>query len=177
MTKLQRIKEIGTGLVMLVAAIVMITEPDKGYQLIIVLLSALLVIKGAAALIFYFQMARFMVDGRTILYMSIIMLDFGILTYSLTDVPHYYILLYLILIHAFTGLVEILRVNEVRRLGGRSWKLKFTHGIINILIACICIIFMRHLKAAVFIYSLGLIYSAILRIISACRRTTFIYIQ
>ena len=162
---------------MLVSALVMITDPDNGYHLIIVLLSVVLVIRGATTLVFYFQMARFMVDGRTILYMSIIMLDFGILTYSLTDVPHYYVLLYLILMHAFTGLVEIMRANEVRRLGGRSWKLKFTHGIINIFMACICIVFMRHMKAAVLVYSLGLIYSAILRIISACRRTTFIYIQ
>lgn len=177
MTKLQRIKEIVWGLTMLVTAVTMMTNPDDGYPLIITLLSIWLILYGASTLIFYFQMARFMVDGRTRLYMGIIMLDFGILTFSLTDVPHYYILLYLILIHAFSGIVEILRVYEVLRTGGRSFKLKLFHGISNILIACVCIIFMSHIKAAVFVYSLGLIYSALMRIVSACRRTKFIYIQ
>lgn len=177
MTKLQKIKEIVWGLVMLVSAIIVMINPDDGYSLIITLLSVWLILYGASTLLFYFQMARFMVDGRTRLYMGIIMLDFGILTFSLTDVPHYYILLYLILIHAFSGLIEILRVYEIRRTGGRSFKLKLVHGITNIVIACVCIVFMTHIKAAVFVYSVGLIYSALMRIISACRKKKFIYIQ
>ena len=177
MTKIQKIKEAAFGLISLAAAIIMMTDPSRGYDMIITLISIYLILRGLWRLIYYFQMARFMVGGRMTLYTGIIMFDFGILTRTLTDVPHYYVLVYLIAIHAFSGLVEILRVLEARRFGSRSWRLKLTHGIINILMAAACIVFIRNLRAAVFIYSLDLIYSGVMRIISACRRTVLIYIQ
>ncbi len=177
MTKIQKIKEAALGLILLAAAMIMMTDPSRGYDLIIMLICIYLTLCGLGRLIYFFQMARFMVGGRMTLYTGIIMFDFGILTKTLTDVPHYYVLVYLISIHAFSGLVEILRVLEARRCGSRSWRLKLAHGIINILMAAACIMFIRNLRVAVIIYSLGLIYSGVMRIISACRRTVLIYIQ
>lgn len=177
MTKLQRIKEITAAIIQLFLGIIVIAYPDEGYELVILLLSVWFLIIGFGTLIYYFQMACFMVGGRSILFYSIIMLDFGILTQSLTDVPHYYVLMYLILLHAFNGLTELLRVLEARRYGSKSWKLKFAHGMINILIAALCIIFIKRYQIAVIVYGLGLIYSAVMRTISACRRTTLIYIS
>ena len=172
MTAFRRIKEIIHGIISLGCAAEMLAYPSDGYTLVIYLLGISLTLYGLGTLIYYFQMARFMVGGRTMLYIGIIAFDFGVFTNTLTDVPHYYILLYLILIHAFSGLVEILRVMEARRYGAKSWRLKLAHGIINLVMAFSCIVFIKQLKAAVFIYSLGLIYSAVMRIISACRRTS-----
>ena len=104
-------------------------------------------------------------------------MDFGALTGSLTDVPQFYVLAYLIAIHAFTGLVEILRAREARSQGAKMWRMKMLHGIIDLVMAVICIIFINEESIAVLIYGIGLIYSAIIKISMAFRKTKFVYIQ
>ncbi|MCR5338272.1 MAG: hypothetical protein K6E75_06915 [Lachnospiraceae bacterium] len=177
MTKLQRVKEIIWGLMMILAALIMLIVPKEGYDFVIAILSLVYTVKGINTIIYYFTMARFMVGGKNSLYMGIILLDFGILTGTLTDVPHYYVLLYLITLHAFSGVVEILRSLEAKRYGARSWKLKMGHGMLNFAMSAVCIIFMKQMPVAVIVYATALLYSAVLRIISACRRTKLVYIQ
>ena len=86
-------------------------------------------------------------------------------------------LLYLIAIHAFSGAVEILRAMEARRTVDGPWKVKFSHGIVNILLALSCLIFIKQTNTALIIYSAGLAYSAVIRIISALRKTAFVVIR
>jgi uncharacterized membrane protein HdeD (DUF308 family) len=66
---------------------------------------------------------------------------------------------------------------EARRTVDGPWKLKLSHGIVNFLLALACLAFIRHSNTAVIIYGLGLLYSAINRIISAFRKTAFILIE
>ena len=175
MTKLQRIRDILLGLIMIAIAGVMFLFQESVYWVIITVLSVIFTFEGLSTIIYYFTMARFMTGGRSILYKGVILLDFGILTGTLTDVPRIYILLYLVAIHAFSGAVELLRAREAASYGG-SWKLKMFHGILDLSMALICIVFIRRLNIAVIVYASGLVYSAILRIVSACRRTKLIYI-
>ena len=161
---------------MLILAPVLMVFPENGYDIIITIIAAILFVRGFERIIYYFTMARFMVGGRTVLYTGIVLLDFGVISASLTYVPHYYILLYLIGVYAFTGAVEVLRAFEARSFGG-SWKLKIGHGLVNIALAALCVIFMKRMSIAVVVYSLGLIYSGVLRIITACRRSKLIFIQ
>ena len=177
MTKFKRIREIAKGLIMLVAALLMAAEPKLGYVTITVVLSLYLMLMGLKNIFFYFTMAMHMADGKTLLYRGVIMLDFGLLTFTLTDVPHYYILIYLIIVHAFSGFVEILRAYEARKQGMKLLKAKMAHGIIDLTLAILCIICIGDMETAVIIYCIGLAYSAVVRIVSAFRRTKFIYIQ
>ena len=176
MTKLQRVKEIVFGLIMIFLAYVMICFPKEGYEFIIFIFAVYFTAAGIRTIIYYVTMARYMVGGRSSLYNGVILLDLGLLTLELTNVPHYYVLVYLIAIHAFSGAVEVLRALEAKRFGG-SWKLKIGHGVVNIILALICVVFIKYTDLAVVIYCIGLIYSSLLRIISACRRTKFVYIQ
>ena len=66
---------------------------------------------------------------------------------------------------------------EARKTVDGPWKLKFSHGVINIALALSCLVFIRHSKTALIIYSIGLAYSAAIRILSAFRRTAFIVIE
>ena len=109
MTKFTRIKEIIFGIATIACALLTMVAPSDGYDVIILILAVWLIIRGIRTLVYYFSMARFMVGGRSQLYSGVILLDFGILTATLTDVPHYYVLLYLIMMHAFSGLIEVLR--------------------------------------------------------------------
>lgn len=177
MTKLQKIRQIVLALIMIASAIYFIISPTEAYVVLILILGIWLIIRGLGTLTYYFLMARFMVGGKSSLYMGIIMLDMGILACSLNDVPHYYIFIYLIIVHAFSGLIEILRAFEARRFGSSAWKLKFAHGILNLVMTLLCIIYIKHMSAAVVIYGIALLYSAVMMIISAFRKTRFIYIQ
>ncbi|MCR5024207.1 MAG: hypothetical protein K6A90_07755 [Lachnospiraceae bacterium] len=178
MTIFQRIRNIIVGLIMIVVAVIFIVDPsDDAYLFVIAVLTLGLLIRGLKDIIFYFTMARHMVGGKMILFQGVIVLDFALLTGSLSDVPKIYILLYLVVIHAFSGVVEILRAMEARRTVSGPWKMKFTHGIVDFLLAISCFIYIRQTYTVLIIYSIGLLYSAVMRIANSLRRTTFILIE
>ncbi len=178
MTIFQRIRNIIVGLVMIVVAIIFIVSPsDNAYLFVIAVLTLGLAVKGLRDIIFYFTMARHMVGGKMILFQGVVVLDFALLTGSMSDVPKIYILLYLVVIHAFTGVVEFLRAMEAKRTVSGPWKMKFTHGIVDFLLALSCFIFIRQTHTALIIYSIGLLYAAVMRMVNALRRTTFILIE
>ena len=178
MTIFRRIRNFLLGLLMMIAAVLFVSMPgDDKYMIIIGILAVGLAFKALNDIIFYFVMARHMVGGKMILFQGVVVLDFAILTASMSHVPKIYILLYLAGIHAFSGVVETLRAMEARRTVEGPWRMKLGHGIVNFLLALACIIFIRQINTAVLIYSLGLIYSAVIRMIGAFRRTTFIVIE
>ncbi len=178
MNGFQRVKGVLFGLLMLIVAILFILFPsDEMYMAIVGILSLGLAIAGLKDIIFYFKMARHMIGGKMILIQGVIILDFALITGSLANVPKIYILLYLIGIHAFSGVVEILRAMESKRSVEGPWKMKFFHGLVNFALALACLLLIRKAHTALLIYSLGLIYSAIVRIFSAFRRTSFILIE
>ena len=177
MTNIKRLMEVLSGLIMILFGVLLFYSPESAYLIVVSTLSLTFAAIGLRNLFYYFTMARYMVNGRLILYKGIILLDFGLLTASFIDVPRIYLILYLAIIHAFSGAVEILRAMEARRYGARSWKLKFSHGIINLSLAICCLAFIKMTNLAIYIYAAGLIYSAIIRIITAFRRTTLVFIQ
>lgn len=178
MTIFQRINKVLFGLLMLMFAIVFILYPkDEAYLFVILVLTVGLAIRGIKDIVFYFVMARHMVGGKMILFQGVVVLDFAVLTLSLSNVPKVYILLYLIGIHAFSGAIETLRAMEARKKVAGPWKLKLGHGIINFLLALACVVFIKQTNTALIIYCIGLINSAVIQIISAFRRTAFVVIK
>lgn len=177
MNKVGHILNILAGIGMILCGIAFAMFPNDTYKIIIFLLCIGLLFDGIRELWFYIRMAHHMVGGRTMLYRSIIVIDMGLFTLSLTDVSMVYVMLYLVGIHLFTGGIDILRANEARKLQAGSWKLQFTQGVINVIIAVLCIINFKSIPVAVTIYAAGLIYSGIMRIVQALRRTEIVYIQ
>lgn len=177
MTKLQRFSSFASGLITLAVAAFMLVFRQDSYWLIVVFLGFSFLIGGIGKLIYYFTMARFMVGGKSSLYWGVLQIDFAALSLSLTELPRVYILIYLAVLHGFSGLVEILRANETMSVGSSSYKLKLLHGLVNIGLALSCIVFIKKADTAVIIYSAGLIYTAVLRVISAFRRSLPVYIQ
>lgn len=176
MTKRQRVREVLLGLAIVLSAILVALFPKGAYSLITLLLALSLLISGIRMLVFYLRMARYMVGGRAMLYRSIILIDLGLFTLSLTQIPLIYVVLYLAGIHIFTGVIDILRSMEARGIDGR-WKLNMVHGIVNILIAALCLFNLKSTLVAVEIYCLGLAWSGIVRIIQAFRKQAIVYVQ
>lgn len=177
MTKFQRIKSFFAALIIFLLGIDLIVFPNGSSSRVLTLLALALTFSGLNTLAYFFNMARFMVNGRLILFKGLALLDLGLFSVSILSVPNIYILLYLATIHAFAGLVEILRAMESRRVGAGSWKLKFFHGLVDMIIALSCIVFFKKENTIGIVYGFGLIYSAICRMISCFRKTTLTYIQ
>ena len=69
------------------------------------------------------------------LFIGIIALDAGMLSLSLQDSPREFMIFYLLGTFAFSGLVDVLRARESRRVGARSWRLTLIIGAINLALA------------------------------------------
>ena len=117
MTRFQKITTISMALLSITIAVIMLFLPDIGYMFILLIVSLALVVAGIRGLYNYFTLSRFMVGGKRSLYMGIFFLDMGIFTSTLYDLPKTYILIYLAIIHGFSGLVEVLRVYETKKGG------------------------------------------------------------
>lgn len=173
----QRIRNVLLGLVTLLLCVVLIVNPEEGFPVIALVLSVSLVLFGARELVYYFSMARHMVGGKTSLYLGVIVLDLGMFALALDNMPQIYIVLYLLGVHAFSGVIDIMRSREAKRMGASSWRLNMASGAVNIVISAMCVIFLRSPNMIVYIYAAGLIWSACVRIVNACRKTAVVYIQ
>ncbi|MBQ3425791.1 MAG: DUF308 domain-containing protein [Clostridia bacterium] len=175
MTKLQRIKNIFSGLFSLAFSLLILWDHEDGFELIMLVLGFSMLIRSINSLVYYFTMARHMVGGKYSLYLGIIMFDFGVFTLAMSDIPRIYIVFYLMACHAFSGVIDIMRGLEAKSYE-TPWKLNTTHGIVSILTAIICCIFIKSKLILVYIYAAGLIYSSFTRIISSFRRSAIVYI-
>ena len=173
------IKAISALFVIAVAVLMLYLDAIHGLELVLLVIQIGMTVRGLCALFYYFSMARHMVGGKDVLFRGMIFLDLGILAGMLFNHPAVYTLVYISLLHIFTGTVSSLRANESRKIGS-SWKLKMAYGITNILLPVIVAIYgiaYGRVSIAVWVYSTGLIYSSVLRIIAAFRRTEIVYIQ
>lgn len=173
----QRIKNLLIGILIILGAVILIAFPEEGIIITASILSLSLFVYGIKTLIYYITMTRHMVGGRIMLYLAVVVLDLGMFTMMLTNIPKMYIALYLVVVYAFSGAIDILRALEAKKYQAPSWRFSLTSGIISVVIAILCIVFIGSTNMIVYLYSAGLIYSAIARIVTAFRKTAIVYIQ
>ena len=158
----QRIKNVLIGILIILGAVILIAFPEEGIIITASILSLSLFVYGIKTLM---------------LYLAVVVLDLGMFTMMLTNIPKMYIALYLVVVYAFSGAIDILRALEAKKYQAPSWRFSLISGIINVVIAILCIVFIGSTNMIVYLYSAGLIYSAIARIITAFRKTAIVYIQ
>ena len=76
----------------------------------------------------------------------------------------------------YTGVLSIARGVEAKLMGSR-WKYRVVHGLVNIALALLCVAFSASDQIVIYIFCIGLFYSAVTRLISAFKPTEIIYIQ
>lgn len=177
MSNFQRVQNVVTGLCMILCAVILLAGEDDGCFLVMLILACSLILRGISEIIYYITMARFMVGGKLILFIGIVLFDFGIFTISLADESKVVVVLYLIGFHAFAGLVNLLRAREAMRHKSPAWRINMAQGVTSLLILAACLIFGSDQGMLVLLYCAGLVYSAFLRIYSAFQRTAIVYIQ
>lgn len=179
MTKRNRIINILRGGLSILLALLLIVIPNGGLTLVLLIIGIGLTLKGIQTLLYYFSIARHMVDGKLVLCQGLIFLDLGMFTSSIADNPAGFLIAYIAAVDAFTGLVSILHSLESKRNGSLKWRYDFIFGLVSMLLAVIVLIggfVLKRPYVSVCAYAFGLIYSSIMQITSAFRRNAIVYI-
>ena len=179
MTKRNRIINILRGVLSILLALLLIIIPNGGLTLVLFIIGIGLTLKGIQTLLYYFSIARHMVDGKLVLCQGLIFLDLGMFTSSIADNPAGFLIAYIAAVDAFTGLVSILHSLEAKRNGSLKWKNDFIFGLVSVFLAVIVLIggfVLKRPYVSVCAYAFGLIYSSVMQITSAFRRNAIVYI-
>ena len=174
MTLRKRITRLLRGIMMLIAAAVLLAYPEYGYAFVILILDIMLLIYGIRLLVYYFTMTRFMVGGISTLFKGIIVIDLGLFISELDDTTKKMAMVYLIVCLIFSGVTDVFHAIEAKHLLG-AWKYEIISGIIKVLIALSCLGFLDSSGILVLIYSIGLVHTALTYIVSAFRKTAIMY--
>ena len=175
MRKLTRVKNLLIGIVMIVFALLLLIWPQFGTPMIMLVCGAALLVYGLYSLIFWFTMARNMVGGKWIFYRSILLLDLGAFMLAAYNGSERLIFLYLMVLLAATGAIDLVRALEFRK-EGAPWKLRAIIGAACIAILIAGLIYRKNPNTLVYIFCLGMLASAISRIASVFRKTAVVYI-
>ena len=177
MSRWQRIRSFLIGVTMMLLCVLLIYDHEDAYSVVVIILSISMIAKGLGSFLYFVTMAQHMVGGKLILFEAIIFLDLGAFTLTLSDVPHIYVSMYLLGVHGLSGVGQLLRGMENKRLSAPGWRLSFAHGAVNVIIALSSLIFLNVGDMLVYLYCTGLFYSAVIRIITAFRKTAMVYTQ
>lgn len=170
MNKLKIVYNIITTLLMILAAVVIMLEGEYGYLIVLVILAVSLLVFAIRQIIYYFSLARHMVGGKIIFIEGVILLDLALFTFSVNTIPQQYVMIYMLLYFGFSGVVDILRAFEEKKMKAPRWSLKLIQGIIVILVAVAGMIFSKSQDVVSLIFGIGLIYSAVLRMVNVFRK-------
>ena len=167
MSKLQRFNSFIGGLFTVFFGFALYWAPFMGIDMISIVMTAALLLLGIKSL--YFS-----------LFAGIILTDLGVCAYMMQSFPPVYIMIYLLLIHSFYGATDIMVALRARRLKSKSWRIKLFTGLGNLTLGVLAIIFGftgEDIFSVIYIYALGVIYTGIMRMANAFRRTAVPYIQ
>ncbi len=176
MTNWQKFSNVLAAFLMILFGLLILFIGEEAYLFVILAFAFLLFIYSIRMLVYYFQMARYMVGGKEILYRGILFLDLSLFIFTLSTIPSTYVMLYMVGMLAFSGAVDIMNAMDLRRLQGH-WILQFIRGTVCVVGAVLCIVMMNTPKMVVTIFCFMLFYNAVMRIINAVRPTEIIAIQ
>ncbi len=176
MSKLQRVGNVLLALLMILGGVVLLVQPEEALLVVAMILGFSFVVYGVRLLVYYVTMARHKVGGVSILFIAVIAIDIGSLALAFYDQPRVSIVMYLVGFNAYRGIVTIARAIESRMFESR-WLLTLAHGIVNIALAVLCLVFIGSDQIVLLIFCCGLFYSAGIRLVSAFRSTDIVFIQ
>ena len=175
MRKLTRFKNLIIGIVMLVFVFLLLLWPQYGTPAIMLVCGFALLVYGIYSLIFFGTRAVHMIGGKRIFYRGILLLDLGVFMLAAYKGSERLIFLYLIVLLAAAGAIDIVRALEFRS-AGAPWKFRALIGAVCIIILLIGLIYRKNPHTLVYIFCLSTTVSAISRIASVFRKTAVIYI-
>lgn len=177
MTRKRRVLNIIGAVLTIQGALLLMLVPEIAFRLIAVGVGLMLTFKGLRYVIYYLTHANHMVGGKRILLIGLLLFDLGTFATVLYDQAQAIMIIYVVVCHVVAALINIVRTVGNKKDGNPGWKIDLAQGIGNIAQVALCLIFIRHVEIPVYIYCAGCIYTAILTIVSSCKRTAIVYVQ
>ena len=177
MSKGRRFVTILTAILIIQGALVLMLVPDIAVELIAMGVGIMLTYYGVRFLLYYLTHARHMVGGKWFLLIGMLLFDAGVFATAIYDEAAGIALLYIIGAHVVMTGLRFVRAAGNKKDSNPGWKIDFAQGIGHALQVILCLVFINYVEVPVFIYCIGSIYTAILMIVSACKKTAIVYVQ
>ena len=165
-----RIFHILIAIGLIFVAVLLLALGKEGADAVALIIGISMLVSGIRSLVAFISKTRFMVGGRTQLYMGILTMDLGLLIISSFSGSTYLILLYLLGMLALTGGIGAARAMEAKK-HGAPWKIRMLTGVLSLAMMLLGLIFFRDPETVVDIYSISLFISAVEHFYTAFRRT------
>ena len=177
MSKTRRVFTIIGAVFAIFGSLVLMLVPDIAFELIAIGIAFMLTIYGIKYLIYYITQAQHMVGGKWFLLIGLILFDLGSFASMLIDQARAILIIYVAGAHLIAAVLNIIRTVGNKKDSNPSWKIDLAQGIGNFTQVVLCLVFINHISIPVYIYCIGCIYTSILMIVSACRKTAIVYVQ
>ena len=177
MTRSRRIMNIIGAVFSIQGALLLMIIPQIAFRIIAIGVGLWLAYKGGKYIIYYLTHANHMVGGKWFLLIGLILFDFGAFSSTLIDQAQVILIIYIVVCHLIGAGLRFVRAFGNKKDGNPGWKIDLAQGIGNVILVCLCLVFIRYVEIPVYIYCAGSIYTSILSIISSCKRTAIVYVQ
>ena len=177
MTKVRRIFKIIGAVLLIHIALFLMLIPQIALQLIAVMFSVILIFYGLKFILFYLSHASHMVYGKWFILLGLLLFDIGVFASLMQNQSKLITIVYIAGAHLVGAILRLIRAVGNKKDNNPGWIIDCMQSIGNFIQVAVCIIFSQYVEVPVFIYCSGLIYSAILQIIQACKRTAIVYVQ
>ena len=177
MGKARRIFTILASLLAIEGAVSLVFMPDIALKVLAIGISITLIYYGARYLLYYITHAQHMVGGKWFLLIGLVLFDMGIFAMTLIDQAKILTLIYIIGSHAVVAVLGMIRAVGNKKDNNPGWKIDLAQGIGAIIQITICIVFIRSDLIPVYSYCVYAVYSAVLMIIRAFKKTAIVYVQ
>ena len=177
MSKTKRVWTIIGAVFAIQTALFLMIIPEIAFLLIAAFVGLWLTFYGLKYLIYYMTHAQHMVGGKWFLLLGLLMFDMGMFATLLIDQAQMIMIIYVVAAHFVAAVLNFARAYSNKGDGNPGWKIDLAQGIGNISQVVLCLVFINYVEVPVFIYCSGVIYSSILNIITACKKTAIVYVQ
>ena len=151
--------------------------PDIAYQVLALGVGMTLVYYGIRYIIYYITNAQHMVGGKWFMLIGIIMFDMGTFVTAVFDRAQVFMLIYIIAAHLVATILGAIRTVGDRKDNNPRWKISMAQCIAGFIQVTLTLIFINHSIIPIYLYCIYAIYSAVLMIISAFKKTAIVYVQ
>ena len=177
MSKTRRVFTIIGAVFVILGSLVLMQVPEIAFELIAIGIACMLTLYGIKYLIYYITHAQHMVGGKWFLLIGLILFDLGAFASMLIDQARAIMIIYVAGAHFIAAVLNVIRTVGNKKDSNPSWKIDLAQGIGNFAQVVLCLVFINHISIPVYIYCIGCIYTAILMIVSACKKTAIVYVQ
>ena len=177
MSKTKRVWTIIGAVFTIQTALFLMLMPEIAFLLIAAFVGLWLTFHGLKYLIYYMTHAQHMVGGKWFLLLGLLMFDMGVFATVLCDQVQMIMIIYVVAAHFIASILNFARAYSNKGDGNPGWRIDLAQGIGNVMQVVLCLVFINYVEVPVFIYCSGVIYSAILKIITACKKTAIVYVQ